>query len=165
MRNNLLGATERDGAVDQSIIPTPHPDPWVNRIHSYAVSAVCTLDRAGLRIHQSWLDPSRPRDMTILFTGGPRPATTADMQALVWDEETGWCQGLFEAGRPGVRTTLRGRIHVGGGLVPQPSELSGRVLAGASAPARCYRSSANWRDGIDDQLWREADLAELVELV
>ena len=150
--------------MDQSIIPTQHPDPWVNRTRYYAASAVWTLARHGVRIHRSWLDPSHPRDITILFTGLTGTAIPTDMHALVWDEETGWRQGRFESGRPGVRTRLVDATHIGGGVVPTPPEVARRAIAGVSVAARRYRSHADWRDGIDDTLWREAEVAELAEL-
>jgi hypothetical protein len=141
--------------VDRSIIPTPHPDPWVDLLRDYATSTVWALASHNLLIWRSCLDPVCPRDVTIVFSRPSATAISPGLRALVWDEETGWRQGRFEAGQPGVRTRLTGVTYLGGGVLPTPEQVARRVIAKAAAPARAHRSSADIRDGIDDALRRQ----------
>ncbi|MDN3353058.1 DUF6292 family protein [Actinomadura sp. DC4] len=85
----------------------------------------------GLAVDRSWLDPSDPRDATVVL---------ADSRALVWDESAGWRIGLFRSGSPGVRTALDGAVHLGGGPLPDPDELGLRAGSGISEVGRRYRS-------------------------
>lgn len=143
--------------MNQCIIPTPHPDLWVDLLRDYVTSTVWALASHDLRVQRSWLDPSDPRDATIVFTRTTGAAISADAHALVWDEETGWRRGRFEAGQPGIRTRLINGTYLGGGMIPTPQEVARRVIAGVAAPARTHRSYLNSRDGINDALRTQAE--------
>jgi Family of unknown function (DUF6292) len=134
--------------VDPNIIPTPHPDPWVDLMRGYVTEAVSALTGQGIRIHRSWLDPRDPRDATIVYAHAAVPGEWA----LVWDEETGWRRGRFVDGAPGRRTVLRDLVGIGGGLVPAAGELAYRVAGEYRAQPRTYRSFGDVRDGLDDVL-------------
>jgi hypothetical protein len=114
----------------------------VNTTRNYVTESVHALVQQGLVIDRSWLDPSDPRDATVVL---------ADTRALVWDEVTGWRIGLFGSGAPGERTALEGAMHLGGGPLPTPAELARRVVSGTAAARREYRSYAD-SDGFDDVL-------------
>lgn len=129
-------------------IPLPHHDPWIELTRRYVTEAVFALDARGLKVEHSWLDPRDPRDATIVYS----TPDGAACQAAVWDEVTGWRQGRFESGRPGVRTDLSGVTYLGGGILLSSTELVGRLLAGTSEPRREYRSVSDLRDGLDDAL-------------
>jgi Family of unknown function (DUF6292) len=122
--------------------PLPHQVPRVNATRNYVTQSVRALLKQGLVVDRSWLDPADPRDATVVLT---------DTRALVWDEVTGWRVGLFRAGAPGIRTALEGAVHLGGGPLPTPAELSRRAGSGASAPRRQYRTYAD-SDGFDEVL-------------
>jgi hypothetical protein len=127
--------------LDKVITPGTHPDPWVNLLGDYVTEAVAALSAGGLQVQRSWLDPSGPRDATIVLAG---------TRALVFDEVTGWRYGTFVAGQRGVRTALTGVRYVGGGVLLDADELAHRVISGFSAPRREYRSTADLHDGLDD---------------
>jgi hypothetical protein len=114
----------------------------VNITRNYVTQSVQALIQQGLIIDRSWLDPSDPRDATVVLD---------DTRALVWDEVTGWRIGLFRSGRQGVRTTLAGAAHLGGGVLPAPAELARRVASGATDPPRDHRSYSD-SDGLDEAL-------------
>ena len=122
--------------------PQQHPVPLVNTTRNYVTSCVRALVQQGLAVDRSWLDPRDPRDATVILD---------DARALVWDEETGWRVGLFHDGEQGVRTTLGGAAHLGGGVLPTPAELAWRVAAGTTATRREYRSYTD-TDGLDEVL-------------
>jgi hypothetical protein len=124
--------------------PNPHWDPWVDLTRGYITGTVQALQAGGLSVERAWLDPSDPRDATIVLKDAP---------ALVWDEQVGWCSGRYLAGEQGVRTVLAEPAMLGGGVVPDPRRLADAVRTGrplAPAPA-AYRSYAD-RDGLDDIL-------------
>jgi len=133
--------------VNQSNTPETHPDPWVDLIRDYVAEAVHALTHRGFQVKRSWLDPRDPRDATILYTSSP-----AESRALVWDEETGWREGTFRDGRPGVRTTLSDVMFVGGGPLVGTDELARRMLDGPRSGRLVYRSYRDVRDGFDDTL-------------
>ena len=137
--------------MDHNILPSPHPNPWINTLHGYTTMAVDALACRGLRVHRSWLDPADPRDATILFEGGAARGE-AGLRALVWDEVTGWRSGVFVSGKPGVRTVLTDVAHLGGGLVPGAGEVAWRAAAGVTVPASAYRSFRDGHDGLEDVL-------------
>jgi hypothetical protein len=114
----------------------------VNTTRNYVTESVHALVQQGLVIDRSWLDPSDPRDATVVL---------ADTRALVWDEVTGWRIGVFRSGRQGVRTALGGAAQLGGGVLPAPAELARRVAYGATASRRDHRSYAD-ADGLDEAL-------------
>jgi hypothetical protein len=122
--------------------PRQHPDSRVDLTRNYVTASVRTLLRQGLIVERSWLDPSDPRDATVVL---------GDDRALVWDETAGWRVGRFEAGEPGIRTVLGGPVRLGGGPLPAPAELARRVAAGRDAARRKHRSYAD-RDGFDEAL-------------
>ncbi len=122
--------------------PLPHPDFHVDMTRNYVTHGVRALTAMGLVVDRSWLDPSDPRDATIVL---------GDSRALVWDEAMGWRIGRFKAGEQGVRTSLDDAAHLGGGPLPSPAELARRVAGGMTAPARAYRSYAD-ADGFGDAL-------------
>lgn len=122
--------------------PQQHPDFRVDATRNYVTVCMRTLLQRGLIVDRSWLDPSDPRDATVVL-GGSR--------ALVWDETTGWRLGLFQAGEQGVRTVLGGPVHLGGGPLPTPAELAWRVAAGTTASRREHRSYAD-SDGFHEVL-------------
>jgi hypothetical protein len=122
--------------------PLQHRVPRVNTTRNYVTQSVHALIQQGLAVNRSWLDPTDPRDATIVL---------ADTRALVWDEMTGWRIGLFRSGTQGVRSALDGAVHLGGGPLPSPAEVARRAGGGMSAPERHYRSYAD-SDGFDEVL-------------
>lgn len=128
------------------ISPQPHPDPWVNRLHDYLAGAARALARQGCVIDNCWLDPSDPRDGTIVLN-----TVSGDKIGLVFNEEIGWWAGSFLSGRPGELTQLHNAAHLGGGVAPPVEELAWRYVVGRSAPAVVYRSYTD-RDGLSDHL-------------
>lgn len=143
--------------MDPNIIPTPHPDPWVNLLGPYVTEAVRALAANGVHVQQSWLDPRGPRDATILFSNSGEHSMSSDVLALIWDEETGWRRGRFIDGAQGRRTILTQVAYLGGGLLPPTNELAhritGRIIGERSEAQRKYRSCEdNLRDGLDDAL-------------
>ena len=122
--------------------PQQHPVPRVNTTRNYVTRCVRALVQEGLVVDRSWLDPSDPRDATVIL---------GDAHALVWDEMTGWRIGLFHGGEQGVRTTLGDSVHLGGGPLPVPEELVRRVVSGTTASRREHRSYAD-ADGFDEAL-------------
>jgi hypothetical protein len=137
--------------MTRNTTPRAHEDPRLNMLHGYVTQAVDSLTQGGLIVERSWLDPSDPRDATIIFTH-PASNVPAEKLALVWDETTGWRRGVFESGHQGVRTALSNVSNLGGGILLTGPELAGRVLAEASEPRREYRSFTDVRDGLDDAL-------------
>lgn len=122
-----------------------HQDAWINLLHGYISSAAAALHAGGVHIERGWLDPSGPRDATIVYT------VSGTTRALVWDEVTGWRNGRYEAGQPGVRTTLSDVSYLGGGVLLSTAELASRLPAGLSGPRIPYRSITD-RDGLDEAL-------------
>ncbi|HEV2639323.1 MAG TPA: hypothetical protein VGX23_29570 [Actinocrinis sp.] len=133
--------------MEHNILPSVHPDPWVDILRAYTGATVTTLARHGLTIHRSWLDPQDPRDATIVYTpdGGK-------LRALVWDEVAGWRDGAFVSGRQGVRTELDSAVHLCGKLLPTGGELAWSLRTGVTAPAKAHRSYGDTHDGLDDRL-------------
>ncbi len=128
--------------MTDSLEPRPHPLLHVDATRGYVTDGVRALIGRGLAVDRSWLDPADPRDATIVLR---------DSHALVWDEMTGWRVGLFRSGEPGVRTVVDAAVHLGGGPLPTPAELAGRLASGVTAPARAYRSYTD-SDGLDAAL-------------
>jgi hypothetical protein len=122
--------------------PLPHPTLHVDATRNYVTFGVRALADQGLVVDRSWLDPSDPRDATIVLQ---------DSRALVWDEVTGWRVGLFRTGEQGVRTVVNGAVHLGGGPLPPPADLVRRLANGTAVPVREYRSYAD-SDGFGDAL-------------
>lgn len=137
--------------MNHSIIPSAHPDPWVDVLRGYLTKAVKSLAGSGLQVERSWLDPRHPRDATIIFSD-PASDMSGDKLALVWDEVAGWRSGVFESGSQGVRTVLSATRHLGGGLLPDGAEIIGRIQTGAAEPRVEYRSMTSLHDGLDGAL-------------
>jgi hypothetical protein len=122
--------------------PHQHPVSRVDTTRNYVTACVRALLQEGLTVDRSWLDPSDPRDATMIL---------GDSRALVWDETTGWRIGRFGTGEQGVRTVLDGAVQLGGGPLPTPAELAWRIASGTTAARREYRSYAD-SDGFDEAL-------------
>jgi hypothetical protein len=141
--------------MNQSL-PSAHPDAAVEATRPYITSVVLALIGRGVAIYGSWLDPNAPRDATIQFlrdipgTGASESSRTLD--ALVWDEETGWRCGSFVSGGPGVRTVLARAEALGGGLLPPGDEVADRILSGASAEPQVFRRWFDVDDGFAELL-------------
>lgn len=116
--------------------PPQHEDPAIDLIRPYIAQTVRALESAGVEVERSWLDPSGPRDATIVYR------VPDGRHALVWDEETGWRRGEFRTGRSGLRTVLVGAVHLGGGVIPAPVEVADRLTRDASEAFRRYRHHA-----------------------
>ncbi|MFC4910510.1 DUF6292 family protein [Actinomadura gamaensis] len=127
-------------------VPARHPDPWVDRTHGYVTHVVTTLGRAGVRVESCWLDPSGPRDATIVTRSG------SDLRALVWDEETGWREGRFVSGRQGERTVLDSVRYLGGDVLLDGDAVLDRLLTGVSEAPRAFRSHDDHHDGFAARL-------------
>ncbi len=125
----------------------PHNDPWINLPEPYVATLLQALSGRGIHVPHAWMDPSDPRDATILFQPAGEP-----VQALVWDEETGLRTGRFLAGRQGVRTEVDQARYLGGGLLPAPHDAIDRIVTGVSQERAVYRSRHDVRDGFDDLL-------------
>jgi hypothetical protein len=134
--------------MNNDVLPQPHPDPWIELTRRYVTAAVRALPRAGLEVEHAWLDPRDPRDATIMYSS---PANAVPW-ALVWDEETGWRNGLFESGAQGTRTQLSDVRYLGGRVLPSSADLISRLTGGVSEPRRQYRRAGHLRDGLDDAL-------------
>lgn len=135
--------------MDPRMIPDVHPDPRLDMARDYVAETVHALATGGLRVERSWLDPTCPRDATILYSSGGADAT---VHALVWDEESGWRTGEYVRGEPGLRTELAGVGYLGGGVLAAPGEVAERLRAGVRGQRRTYRSMWDLRDGLDDAL-------------
>lgn len=127
------------------IRPLPHPDPFVDATRGYITSAVAALQARGVPLSESWLDPSSPRDATLLLGS----------QALVWNESEGWVLGEYRSGAPGVRTVLGDPVRLGDGVLPDPEALAALVLDGATGePPSRLRPFTAGHDGFEDGLAR-----------
>jgi hypothetical protein len=122
--------------------PLQHPISRVEITRNYVTQSVRALVDQGLPVDRSWLDPSDPRDATVVL---------GDARALVWDETAGWRIGRFQSGQQGVRTVLDAAVHLGGGPLPTPAELAHRVAGGTTTSGHGYRSYTDL-DGLDDLL-------------
>jgi hypothetical protein len=140
--------------MSDNYIPGQHPDPWVNLLRDYVTNAVRSLIDYDFKVDRSWLDPSGPRDATILYV--PESGSPDDLHALVWDEEAGWRTGQYVSGEQGVRTRLTDVAYVGGGVLPASTELAARVIGEAVGPRAEHRSHTDLRDGLDDALRDQA---------
>ncbi|RFU42855.1 hypothetical protein DZF91_04330 [Actinomadura logoneensis] len=137
-------------------VPEHHPDPWVDQIHGYVTHVVETLGRAGVPVEGCWLDPSGPRDATILIR------SASGRRALVWDEETGWREGRFVRGRQGERTVLDGESHLGGDVLPDGDAVLDRLLSGVREERRAFRVHSDRSDGFAARLAAHSPAAALV---
>jgi hypothetical protein len=137
--------------MSETPIPAQHPLPEVELLRPYITDSVTALAGSDVQVHESWLDPCGPRDATILYSPVFDPA---EVYALVWDEETGWRNGLYLAGRQGVRTQLDNAAYLGGGVLADPRDLAARAASGIAVPMREYRSHSDLHDGFDDALRR-----------
>ena len=138
--------------MDPNILPSAHPNAWINLLRGYVTSIVCDLSRHGITVHRSWLDPTDPRDATILYTPPSGWARKQSAHALVWDEQTGWRTGQFVSGESGVRTVLSTPTYIGGGLLPTGGDVAWKIGSGATTMRRSFRSYGDIRDGLDDAL-------------
>jgi len=141
--HNHAKGRRKDIVMTLPMRPNPHHDPWVDLIRGYITSTVQALQQGGLNVDRSWLDPSDPRDATIVLDDG----------ALTWDEQTGWQRGGFVGGQQGVRTVLAAPARLGGGVLPRPGALAAALRQDrplTPAPAT-YRSFTD-RDGFDEAL-------------
>lgn len=126
----------------ENVVVKPHGDEELDLFRGYLSESVRALEAAGMEPTQAWLDPSGPRDATIVM--GER--------ALVWDEESGWRVGGFVSGEPGVRTHLEDPQYLGGGVLPEPAELAERMTAGVSEPFRKFRSHEDDPEALDAEV-------------
>lgn len=138
--------------MDPRIIPSAHPDAWIDLLRGYTTAIVSELSRQGIAVDRSWLDPGDPRDATIVYTRASAHDGHQHAHALVWDEQSGWRTGRFVAGMQGVRTVLSNPGHIGGGLLPAGSEVVWRIKSGTTVEPRIVRSYKDTRDGLDDLL-------------
>jgi hypothetical protein len=146
--HTALKSPEGNSPVSDRRTPAHHSDPWVDLTHGYVrTTAREVAAHRDLTVQDCWLDPMGPRDATVLYR--PRGA---GLMALVWDEDGGWRAGRFVTGRPGRRTVLADDRHLGGGVLPGPTEVLARLRAGVRAPALALRSHTALRDGLDERL-------------
>jgi len=129
-----------------------HLDPWVNLPSGYVGHVMKGLATGGLSIQASWMDPRDPRDSTIVYADDTARTSTGALRALVWDEETGWRDGVFVSGEQGVRTKLTDVTYLGGGLLVDGAELARRKHDDVRVARPVYRSRHDLRDGLDDTL-------------
>lgn len=134
--------------MSDSLPPLPHPDPQVDVIRGYITGLVDALDRQGMEVLHSWLDPRDPLDATIQMRA----------RTVVWNEEQGCIIGDFVSGRPGQRTVLSNATPLGGSVLLDPNLLAYLVKTGRTAPQVKPRSFAtDVRDGLYDGLARYQD--------
>ncbi|MEV5569132.1 DUF6292 family protein [Spirillospora sp. NPDC052269] len=126
----------------ENVVVKPHEDVKLDVFRPYLTESVRALEAAGVEPTQAWLDPSGPRDATIVM--GSR--------ALVWDEESGWRVGDYVSGEPGVRTRLEDARYLGGGVLIEPTEVAERMSAGTSEPYRRFRSHEDDPEGLDAEV-------------
>lgn len=125
-----------------TVLPAEHPDACVEATRPYLTSVVLALCAAGISVERSWLDPSGPRDATIVVAseGSAAEAVGAARRgALVWDEETGWRYGQFVSGRQGERTVLDFVAYLGYGVLPHGAWVAEQWSCKASRPKRVFR--------------------------
>jgi hypothetical protein len=140
--------------VNPNLIPKSHRDQWVDLLNGYVAEMVRVLVGNGIQVRRSWLDPSDPRDATIVYAPRQEYEQVREIGdfAMIWDEETGWRYGRFVHGRPGARTVLARHAHLGGSLLPDPSEVAWNLVNRRESECRKYRSFNDYRDGLDDVL-------------
>jgi len=119
-------------------MPARHEDPALDLLRPYVSATVQALRAQGVELERSWLDPSDPRDATIVCR------VQGEHLALVWDEETGWRSGRFVSGRQGERTRLDGEGYLGEDVLPAPETVA--LGVGAGAFTRPYRKLRDHRD-------------------
>jgi len=126
------------------VVTTPerHPHPWVNLPFHYVQAVLWELERTGHVIDRAWLDPSDPRDATIVFT---------NLQALTWDESRGWLAGDYVGGEQGVRTVLADARQLVRKILPSSAEVATAVVRDLGTDPVQLRAYGT-RDGLDEQL-------------
>lgn len=129
--------------MSEKALPPRHEDPRLDLFRPYVSRAVLELSERGIEPVASWLDPSGPRDATIVCR------LRDETLGLVWDEETGWRVGRFVSGRQGVRTQLADPRYVGVDVLLDPQELARRVAADATGPRRKFRDHFEDPEGFD----------------
>jgi hypothetical protein len=87
-----------------------------------------------------------------LNSHGSRNKGVAGLDALVWDEETGWRYGTFVSGQPGIRTILAKATPLGAGLLPTGDLIAERITSGTRAKLQKLRDHNDLHDGFERQL-------------
>ncbi|MBB4745390.1 hypothetical protein BJY16_008849 [Actinoplanes octamycinicus] len=128
------------------VLPQPHRDPFLDALRPYVSLVVEELVRHGFAVSASWLDPFDPRDTTIVLRRGD------GLQALVYDEETGWRFGDFVSGKQGVRTVLGAARTLNGGLLPKPAEVVRCLVEGDFTTPVMFRRHTDLDDGYEERL-------------
>jgi hypothetical protein len=124
-------------------LPAPHRDPLLDLLRPYITRSAEELRERGVELHAAWLDPSGPRDATIVCR------LKEETYGLVWDEETGWRLGGFVSGRQGERTRLADARYLGGDVLLDPAEMARRVIEGETGPHRKFRDHFEDPEGFD----------------
>ncbi|MFB4313367.1 DUF6292 family protein [Actinomadura sp. 21ATH] len=130
--------------MSDSTLPARHEDPALDLLRPYITASARALLAAGVELERSWLDPSGPRDATIVCR------LKGETRALVWDEESGWRIGGFISGRPGERTQLSDARYLGQEVLPRPEKVAKAVVTDSTHPARKYRDHFDDPASFDD---------------
>jgi hypothetical protein len=130
--------------MSDKTMPARHEDPLLDLFRPYIAATAQALLAEGVELERSWLDPSGPRDATIVCR------VEGEHSALVWDEESGWRLGRFVSGRQGERTRLSEERFLGEDVLPEPREVAQKVLTGGfTRPARKFRDHSDAPDAFD----------------
>ncbi|MEW2358542.1 DUF6292 family protein [Spirillospora sp. NPDC029432] len=132
--------------MSDSTLPARHEDPALDLLRPYITASARALQAAGIELERSWLDPSGPRDATIVCR------LEGETRALVWDEETGWRIGGFVSGRPGERTRLADARYLGQEVLPLPQAVADAVVTGSAHPRRKFRSHSDDTESFDAEV-------------
>jgi hypothetical protein len=124
--------------------PVPHPDRWVNRPWGFITGITGQLIKAGFVIDRAWMDPSQPRDATLVLS---------DLRAITWDEDRGLLLGRYVSGHQGERTVLTGSVQLSKRILMEPAAVPAAVRAGRGTKPTQLRSYGT-RDGLDEALDR-----------
>ena len=149
-------------------MPVRSPGPWPNRRwsntadgrrrHGLVVTVSSSADSSA-RVEESDIPENsgspQPRDATIIITH-PAASVSAGKLALVWDEVTGWRQGVFQSGEQGVRTDLADVSYLGGGVLPEDGALIGRVRAGPAGGGTNTAQSRTCETASTPRCWHGA---------
>ncbi|MFI0357720.1 DUF6292 family protein [Actinomadura sp. 9N407] len=130
--------------MSDSSMPPRHEDPSLDLLRPYITASAQALRAAGVELERSWLDPSGPRDATILCR-----LRDEKVHGLVWDEESGWRIGEFVSGHPGERTQLADARYLGEEVLPQPQTVARAVTGGFTGSFRKFRDHSDDPESFD----------------
>jgi hypothetical protein len=129
--------------MTDNTLPAPHRDRRLDLLRPYITRSAQSLIDRGVEVRAAWLDPSGPRDATIVCR------LRDQLCGLVWDEETGWRLGGFVSGRQGERTQLAEARYLGVDVLLDPTEMARRAIEDLTGPRRAFRAHSADPEGFD----------------